>query len=225
MTLRHLITHYLEAVSYLIYGVSLLYWMRQDKRGIIKILTGGNFLFATLIILATVIKGGNLHFYKLLCVSTAIFLTLYFYRILNKNWQKIISLIFCMLNTAYYIYVNIRSPDLPVFDSVGFVILSATIVILIFMYMHQLLSNVSEEPLSMNFDFWFVSAQLFYFLGAFFIFLTYGNLTSQLLTQNKRVSITLAWLWGFHNVLLFLSALIISGSIAWISYRNKLRLS
>jgi hypothetical protein len=76
----------------------------------------------------------------------------------------------------------------------------------------------------LNFDFWFVSSQFFYYLGSFFIFLTYGYLTKKLISSpeySKQNIFYIRQLWVAHNVLLFLSALVIAGSLLWISFRRK----
>ena len=124
----------------------------------------------------------------------------------------------------YFVTVNFLSPHSLLFDSLGQVILSIAVVIMAFMFMHQVLTNVTEESLWLNFDFWFVSAQFMYHLGTFFIFLTFQDLTTKIMSSNlysKDNRILLTQLWGVHNVLLFLSALLISASIVWISFRRK----
>jgi hypothetical protein len=131
---------------------------------------------------------------------------------------------FIFLQTCYYLIEIFRAEPPKVFDSLGFVILSVGIVVMSFLFMHQILTNVTEEPLSWNFDFWFVSSQLLYHLGSFFIFLTYGYLTKKLISSpeySKQNIFYIRQLWVAHNVLLFLSALMIAGSLLWISFRRK----
>lgn len=199
--------------------------MRRDHRWIIKVLIGFYLISSLLIIEALTVKGGsglsNIHLYSLSCVLSSICISAYFYSILNRPIQKLVVVVASLTNIVYYLVNNIIARSPKVFDSLAYVILSSTVVIFVFMFMYQLLNEVKEEPLSLNFDFWFVSSQLFYFLGAFAIFLTYGYLTNRLLDNNITINYAMAWLWGFHNVLLFLSALITSGSIVWISYRSK----
>jgi hypothetical protein len=76
---------------------------------------------------------------------------------------------------------NLIFPGRAIFDSTAYVLLSSGIVIMAFMFMHQVLTHVTEEVLSMNFDFWFICSQLVYFLGAFAIFLTYNYLTQKII--------------------------------------------
>lgn len=223
----YLVSYLLEPISHFILFAALFYWAGKDKRGIIKILSGYYFLAGLLILKATLLldkNGTNIQSYSQLCMLTAFGLGAYFYNVLQLRWQKIIVLLMCFVNGIYYLFQNVVQPGLTVFDSLAYVILSATIVIMIFMFMHQLLSQVKEEPLAMSFDFWFVASQLIYFLGAFAIFLMYGYMTAKIISNDvlPNGKAAMMWLWGVHNVLLFLSALLTTGGIAWISSRKKL---
>jgi hypothetical protein len=224
--LRYFVAHLLEPISYFIYSIALVYWTSKDKRGIIKIISGYYFIAGLFMVKATLTLGTgktNIQVYSLLCVISSFGLGSYFYSILLSWWHRVFVLIFCVLNGAYYIFNNLIQEGQPVFDSMAYVILSSTLVIPMFMFMHQLLSQVKEEPLSMNFDFWFVSSQFLYFVSSFAIFLTFGYMTNKVITNDVLpiYTSTLTRLWGVHNVLLFLSALLTSGGILWISYRMK----
>ena len=195
----------------------------------IKILAGYYFFVGLLIAKANHLFSpadpgeDNLYIYRLLCVLTSICLSAYFHTILSKKWKKALVLVFCAFNCVYYLFNNVIGDGHKVFDSMAYVLLSSTLVVLIFIFMHQLMTNVGEEPLSMNFDFWFSSSQLIYFLGSFLVFLTYGYLTKKAISSDgyRGYSQSLIWLWGVHNVLLFLSALLTVGSIAWMSFHKK----
>jgi hypothetical protein len=166
----------------------------------------------------------NLVYYSLLCLISSIGISAYFYYTLATKWKKMIVIFFGAVQAGYFLVENLKGTEASAFDSMGFVILSAGVVLMSFMFMHQILTNVTEEPLSWNFDFWFVSSQLFYHLGSFFVFLTYGYLTRKLLFSNDysiENRMYLSQLWLGHNVLLFLSALVIGGSLLWISFRRK----
>jgi hypothetical protein len=106
----------------------------------------------------------------------------------------------------------------------GYVVVSICLILLAFVYFHQLLTHVNEESLVFNLDFWFVCSLLVYHLGAFGIFLTYNNLTKKILpsehySYENRVILTL--LWEAHNVLLFITNLIIWIAVIWILRRNE----
>jgi hypothetical protein len=214
----------MEPASHFAFLSALAYWATIDKRAIVKIV-GGYYLVAGLLTIKINLMVGtgvsNIPLYALLCLLTSFGLGVYFYNVLLMRWKKILVLLFCATNAFYYVFNNVIQAGVPVFDSMAYVILSFTIVIMIFLFMRQLLNQIGEEPLSMNFDFWFVTSQLFYFLGSFAIFLMYGYLTTKVLATNVKTSTALSWLWGLHNILLFLSALITLGSVIWISSRKK----
>ena len=166
----------------------------------------------------------NIEIYSFLSLFTFICLGAYFYYTLLLTWKKILVISTCIIQTAYYILSHVVFTSSQIFDSTGYVILSSSIVLMSFMYMHQILTNITEEPLSLNFDFWFISSQLFYHLGSFFIFLTYGYLTQKILASDLysyENRIYLSQLWRVHNVLLLLSSLFISAVILWTSYRRR----
>lgn len=160
----------------------------------------------------------NTYIYNLLYLVSSVFLSYYFSTLLNTRLKKTTAVIAGVTTLAYYSF----HIDTPYFDSIGYVIASTGIVVLIFLYLHQVLTNVTEEPLSLNVDFWFVCAQLAYHLGSFAIFLSYNYFTQRYMAEGKspEIGTILTYLWIVHNVLLFLSALIISFGIAWI-YRRK----
>lgn len=198
----------------------------MDSRGIIKVLSGYYIICCLIIIRATLSSGTsvpNLYLYSILCVLSSFCLGAYFYNILLSKPGKRLVLIFCAINGLYYLFANFIRDGHAVFPSMAYVLLSTSVVILCFFYIVQLLGNVKEEPLSMSFDFWFVASLLIYFIGTFVIFLTYGYLT-QLAINDKSYtgsSEPLAWLWGLHNVLLFLSSLLTSAGIAWIYFHRR----
>lgn len=158
----------------------------------------------------------NTHFYNLLYPITSIFLSHYFYTLLQTQLKKTVAVIAGLTSLVYYSF----HIDAPYFDSIGYVIASSGIVMLIFLYLHQGLNHVTEEPLSLNVDFWFVCVQLAYHLGSFAIFLSYNYFTHRYFAEGKSIGTILTYLWIVHNVILFLGALILSFGIAWI-YRRK----
>ncbi len=183
------------------------------------------YFMATLLMLKAAYSKTNIEIYSLLCLLTFICMGLYFYYTIFTLWKKRLVILFCAIHTGYYIISIFLFPSPLVFDSTGYIILSTGVVLMAFMYMHQVLTNVTEEPLSLNFDFWFVSSQLVYHLGSFFIFLTYGYLTQKILISDlysDQNRIYLSQLWRVHNVLLFLSSVIISASVLWIFFRKRL---
>jgi hypothetical protein len=168
--------------------------------------------------------GSNIAYYDILCLLTSICFSIYFFYALKVIWKKIVSIALCATQIVYYILSNVLFKNAPLFDSMGYVILSMGIVIMIFMFLHQTLGHITEESLSLNFDFWFTSSQLIYFLGSFIIFLTFNYLTRKIMpTENYSPEnrILLTRLWGVHNVLLFLSSLLTTSSVVWIASHKK----
>jgi hypothetical protein len=166
----------------------------------------------------------NIVIYDLMFLLTSVSLGVYFYSTLLSLRKKLITIWICSTEVIYYVLNNIVFKSSPLFDSTGYAILSTGIVIMIFMYMHQILTNVSDESLWLNFEFWFVASLMIYFLGSFIIFLTFNYLTRKILPdelyslENRHL---LDAVWGVHNVLLFLGSLLTLGSVLWISSHKK----
>jgi len=204
-----------------------IYFWRSDRKfqyGLLVVY----YLTATLLMVKatwfTDRNGSNIGVYHILFLVASIFFATYFYKILLGKWKKIICISIGVGEILYFIFDNILFGNTQLFNSTAYAILSTGIVIMIFLFLYQILTHVSEESLTLNFDFWFVSSLLIYHLGAFIIFLSFGYLTRQILTpenyshENRAM---LTKLWGVHNVLLFLSSFLTLGSAAWISYRKK----
>lgn len=223
-----LITSFLlEPAAYFVFGVFIFIHSRKDRRTKTKVLYLYYFVATVLMGRATLlgVKGdANIEIYSLLCLLTAIGLGVYFYYTLATRLKKVMVVAFCLLNAAYYVGYNVLLQREQLFDSIGYVVVSTGIIIMTFMFMHQVLTNVNEELLSQNFDFWFVCSQMIYYLGAFAIFLTFNYLTKKILTdeaystENRRL---LTHLWRVHNILLFLTSLFNATGVLWIAYRRK----
>jgi len=222
MSFHFFISNLLEPISYGLCGLALLYKQRsiQLKWKILLVY----YVVAVALQLKAAYAETNIGLYSLLSSVTSLSLGTYFYYTLFTPWKRRLVILFCAVQIGYNIIANVLLPRGQVFDSTAYVILSCGIVLMAFLYMHQILTNVTEESLALNFDFWFVSSQLFYHLGSFLIFLTYGYLTEKILTSNLysyENRIYLSQLWRVHNVLLFLSSLFISAGILWTSFRRR----
>jgi len=149
---------------------------------------------------------------------------LYFRFLFASQAKRVVAILTLIVIFTYYIITNIILPPPSIFDSVGYVITSFGLLLLIFLFYHQKMNNVREDPLSLNFDFWLSSALLIYCLGAFGIFLTYNHFINKILPtehftfENREI---LTYLWGVHNVLLFLASLLVCLGVFWIVYRKK----
>jgi hypothetical protein len=222
MSWNYFIANLLEPISYGICFFFFIFYTRHERDIKWRILLAYYFL-ATLLMWRSIYSTTNLEIYNLLCLITFVCLGGYFYYTYHSLLKKRLVIILGILHAGYYVVGNFYYAP-KVFDSAGYVFLSFSIVVLSFMYLHQMLNNVTEEPLSLNFNVWFVSSQLIYYLGSFFVFLTYGYLTQKLLTSNLysiENRIYLSRLWYTHNVLLFLISVIISAGILWTHYHRR----
>lgn len=183
----------------------------------------GYYLSATVLMLNTLSTTAvNTHLYNVLYVLTSLAMAYYYSALLTSTWKRGITVLVGGVTLTYFA-ANILLGNDKLFDSNGYVITSTGVVLLIFLYLHQIFSNITEEQLSLKFDFWFVCSQLIYHLGAFGIFLTYHRLTEKVIDANylHENRLILTYLWGIHNVLLFLGALLTCSGLIWIIYRKK----
>jgi hypothetical protein len=220
---RLLITFYLEPITnFLMLLVLGAYSWRVDKRFRYRMLTG-YYLVATALLLQTLSPDNNIHIYNVLYMLTGLVFAIYFFAVLDGPWRNKVALALALPPVGYFLY-NLSRGGNPLFDSLGYALSSICIVVMIFLYFHQLLNNVSEAPLSRSFDFWLISGLLTYHLGSFGIFLTYNSLTQTVMAgenySNENRDL-LTYLWGLHNVLLFLSAVVATIGLGWILYRKK----
>jgi hypothetical protein len=213
-----------EPVALLIYAVAFFFYTRKiDGRYHYWIVTIYYLLATILLTRASLRLQGdttNNYYYNLLYPITSIGLSYYFFSLLDVWWKKIIAIITAVTSLVYY-FSNF---DERYFDSIGHVIASTGIVLLIFLYLHQLMSNVSDESLSYNFDFWYICIQLMYQLGSFAIFLSYNYFTKQYFAagdDKRELSIMLGYLWVVHNAILFIGAAITSYAVAR-AYSNRI---
>lgn len=221
---ERVVSYFLEGVAYCLSFVSILiYTIRINRETQFKILTGFLFLVTVIAVKISVRKGvSNSLLYSYIYLLNSVGWSLFFFFTFKDPVRKAISLVPGLITLIYFIQKVVLSEFDRVFDSIGYVICSTGIVLLLFLYFQYLLANVKSERPSMNFNFWLSCSQLVYNLGAFAIFLTYNHFTLRILddyTPEKRSILTS--LWGVHNLLLFLSSIIILIALVWIS-RNRL---
>jgi hypothetical protein len=164
----------------------------------------------------------NIWAYNLLPLLTVLFFCYYFFYTVGSIQKRKFIGIIAIINILYF-FGNVLFGDvLNKFDSLGYSLLSISIAIMVFFYFHTALKKISELVILRDFDFWISSSFLLYFLAGFFIFTTYFYLTDRILsTYTSRQRDLLTILWGVHNLLLFVSALIAVFSYLWINYRKK----
>lgn len=221
--LENLISNSLEAISYFLFlGAFAVYYYTYSRETRYKVLLV-YYLISFPILLLILYLSINTYLYNFLYLFSSLCLGGYFYSFFKSKIKRGIAITFCATTILYYIVKSIMLNE-QLFDSVGYVISSFGIIVMIFMCLHQIMTHVSEESLSLNFDFWFISSQLIYHLGAFGIFLTFNWLTQKILPSEyyvKENRIMMSNLWGVHNVLLFLGSLLTWSGLLWIAYRRR----
>ena len=219
------VTNLLEPLSYLIFSIALFVQLNIFKKTRIRVLFIYNLIATVSLSYASWLAHrsmNNNYIYNLLYLPAVIAFCFYFYRAFKSKKNKRIVLGVLVFNIVYFLARLFLSGPLALLDSVAYSLLSISVCFLSFLFFYAILSGISENKIWHQFDFWLVSALLLYFLGSFFIFLMYSNLTYNILstyTNEQRKSLTI--LWGVHNVLLFLSSLTTLFSSLWISYRNR----
>ncbi len=165
-------------------------------------------------------------FYNLHAFATVLLLGLYFRNLFQAALKKNVTTLLIITVALYLLVKNAVLRQFVLFDSIGYSLVSISIVVYVLMYFHQLLSNVTDQNIFYDFNFWLTSGFLIYFLGSFIIFLTYHYFTVKILaTYTREERHVLTNLWGLHNCLLFVGALMLLTGSLWIVYRRKSALS
>lgn len=230
MNLHSLIGNLLEPLAYLLYLAAVYLYARRQKTSDTKPLLLYYALAFSLILSGSIMVEmdgpDTIWLYNLHAFATVLLPGLYFRSLLQSRFKKHSCTFLMVTVTVYLLVKNLVLREFHLFDSIGYSLVSASVVIYVFMYFHQLLSNVTDQNIFRDFNFWLTSGYLIYFFGSFIIFLTYRYFTAKILatyTQEERYLLTN--LWGLHNCLLFVGAAsLLTGSL-WITYRRKSVLS
>jgi len=220
--LRSLFTNFLEPISYLLIAVALLFYLKFKNINRIWVL----FIFysiATILMFFASIKvvpqKNNIREYDLLLLFGTLFISSYFFLILNTKFKKRFALFIMLLGCFNFIKREFIFRQYSAFDSLGFYVFSLFTIIMVFMYFNQVLKAVSDKSIFLNFDFWISMAFLIYYLGSFVIFLSLYALSGLVSRMEDQLSI--GNLWAGQNILLFVSAICINTGVVWIIYHRK----
>lgn len=217
------IRNFLEPLSYFIYSITFLSLYKTNKSTREKVLFV-YYLLATLIIsyacvLALDYSKNNNWLYNIHYFLSALVFGYYFNSLLIKKTNKIVvKLLFAAVMIIFF-FTDIIFNN-TYFNSFSTAFLFLCVVISSLIYFHQLLNNMNEKKILLNFHLWLISGYFIYFLGGFFIVLSYGYFTDKLREEQRSI---LGDLWSVQNVLLFITSIIALSSHIWIAYRNKLR--
>lgn len=220
-----IIKDFLEPFSYLIYSIALLLEYRSNRLIREKVLLI-YYVIATLLLTyaaflaiqyASNSTGDNNWLYNIHYFLSAVVLGYYFNNILvSKSKKKIVIVLFSLVAINFIITDFIITR--PFFNSTSTAFLFVCVVSASLMYLHELLIKMSEKNILLNFNLWLVSGYIIYFLGGFFIILSYSYLTDKLTSDQEVI---LGYLWSVLNVLLFVTSIITLSSYIWITYRKK----
>ncbi len=189
--------------------------MREKVLLIYYIVATGLLTYAA--ILAMDYTNNNNWLYDIHYFLSSVVLGYYFNTLLvSKSKKKIVTVLFSLVAVNFIIRDLFFT--LPFFNSPSTAFLFLCVVSASLMYLHELLINISEKNILLNFNLWLISGYIIYFLGGFFIILSYSYLTDKLTPDQETI---LGDLWSVLNVLLFVTSIITLSSHLWITYRNK----
>jgi len=217
-TVEYFLKNDLEPVAYLVYMVVLFLQFNQRKAIRHWVLSVYS-LFAAVSIYVGIILTENeykklvpqnsiWHFlteqnnwtYSLVYIINACVFSWLFYTLLRGKIRRIIIIACCLVNVIFFIYTDIISNlFLSAFNSAVYGLTFLTIILYTLLYLYELLTNIKEENLLEDFDFWLICGYLLYYLGSFVIVIYYQNADPP-----ERGSI-----WSMNNIILFICSLIL----------------
>ena len=192
--MRSLLMNELEPVAYLIYMLAVLLQLKHHRSFRYTVLAVYYAICAVILYIGIVFSEINNWTYNILFFANILVLSKYYLELFVGKIKKKIIISCCIFNALLFIYINIISFKYNDYNNYVYAISFITIVLYSLLYLHQLLINLKEESLLLNFDFWLVCAYLLYFLGAFIIILFY-NYTNDHIARGD--------LWVMHNTILF----------------------
>ena len=210
--MRQFINNYLEALSPLIpLIVIIVFYLQKKTKAAIALFIHylSSFALCLWIVILSFKHQPNIHIYTALGIisfcSLSIFLYLSLKKTNNKKLVAFLSIVYILFFFANVIFWENNSA----FNSIGFATGSLFILMSCFIYFKErlILLDLQNTPTVSNI--WVFVSFLFYYVGSFFIFLTYKILTQKgihtnLLEERK----SLGTLWGIHNIIYFISCLI-----------------
>lgn len=217
-----IIKDFLEPFSYLIYSIAFLLAQRSRrsvKEGLLCVYYfAGVVLIGYASILSQDYANNNNWLYNIFYFLSAATVGYYFKSVLAKKSGKKVVVVLFSAAALLYLY-DIFIYKYPYFNSYSAAYLFLCVVIACLLFFHEMLTTPNEENILMKFDLWVVSGYFMYFLGGFFIILSYKYFTDTFTYDQRAI---LGDLWSVLNaLLLFSSILTLSGQI-WIAHRKKL---
>ena len=213
--MRYFINVWLEGISPLVPFLVLVFNMKKVKsRKDLHLLL---LIYSTLLVfcvLASVLSNefNNIWVYNLICISSFLTISFYFFHILKTRLRRGIVKLLIPLFTIFFIVNTFLLGYNSLFNSYSFASLSIIISTFCILYYTEKLTLMEEDRLQDSYTFWVVTSFFTYYLGSFFIFLTYQQLSSR-----GRI---IGTLWGLHNIIFFISCSISAFGL-WRQFRLK----
>ncbi len=206
--MRYFLKELLEPVSYLIYCLVLWAAYRRSKSLRYKPLAF-YYGFASVILFianaendAGLLSDWNYNILFLVCICA---FSYFYYHLCPYPYQKIFIRNACLANGLVFIYFDVIRAQFWIYNNYVYAFAFICIIIYSLFYYRNVLHQVSEENILHQFDFWLVSANFVYFLGAFIIVLIYND--TELSIHGD--------LWGIQSIVLFISSgLVLKGYTA-----------
>lgn len=199
--MRYFLKELLEPIAYFVYFVILLAAYRVNKRWPYKMLAC-YYAFAVVMLLVATYENGleppilSNYNYNLMFLAATCALTRYYYWLCRQPLHKRIILWCGIANVLLFIATDIFGGMFFTYDKYTYGLLFMSIISYSLLYFRQVLGNIGEENVLRGFDFWFVSGNFFYSLGAFVIVVLYLDVD---LAINGD-------LWGIQSIVLFVSS-------------------
>ena len=212
------VAKFLEPFSYFIYSVGFIIsigWKKSVKKNLLLLYyifsTGITFYACLLAYLKTL--GDNNWLYNFFFLITVIALSFYFHQTLASKGKKHLVKFILLVNILLFIWYDVILEKFwEEYNNYVVAFCFLSIVVYSFLYFHELITNVNEQSILLDFDFWLISGYLLYFLGAFFVVLFYKNASV----------VQRSFLWGLHSGILFLSSVITLAGSLWMINQKKL---
>ena len=194
--MRSFLINELEPVAYLIYMLAVMLQLKYHGSFRHKVLAVYYAIGAIVLYVGIVFFDNNFWTYNVLFFANILVLSKYYLELFDSKAKKKITIACSIFNAILFIYINIISHKYNDYNNYVYAISFITIVLYSLLYLHQLLINLKEESLLLNFDFWLVCGYLLYFLGSFIIILFYDYYESNHIARGD--------LWAMHNTILFI---------------------
>lgn len=210
-----LINNFLEPLSPVIPLVLLLFYFRRvagiPELRMLLILYGSLFLLNGTAAMLAYYDTVNIWVYDLTGITAFVLIFLYFTYVFKKKVLKKSVYILLPVFFVFYMGYTYLLTDNRIFNSLGFALIAILISCYCILFYVESIQK-EERNLTGVYSFWIITSFFIYYLGSFFIFLSYKAMTAQ--------GIKTGILWGLHNIIYFVSCCIAAYGIWKASQKN-----